>query len=286
MKRMCALFAAFTIAGALIAGTTTASAAGTKAGPAKVKLLKKFDTLNKRYGTIARLVTCPAARSQVLAADRVQAAAVRNPRQASLVKLRAKNVRIRTALLKITRAAGTCNLRVVTTPGEVRVVEAGGAGSPTGPAQSFAGPDGTTRVTVTLPIGTLLNGLHLDLGGLLNGTPLGNIRIVALDQLLGPLCTTPGTACVGIDVDALSTALGRLVGSIPLVGPVLQPLADQVVALLAGGDLGSLLQVTEVAPNVLALTPVGELGTLLALVQALGGSATQSLPIGQLQVIR
>ncbi|MGD9694490.1 MAG: hypothetical protein AB7V42_02385 [Thermoleophilia bacterium] len=303
MKRTSALVAGLMVATALSVGATSAVAAPAKAAPAKAKAVKKakanqtktFTKISKAYNGLLPKVTCPAGATKVAQAKAIRAQALKHPtniKKATLSQLRSKNARNRTALLRLTQGAVACGVSVVTTPGKNTVtVIPGQNGTTVIPATppGTQGPDGTTRVTVTLPLGSLLNGLNLDLGNVLNGTPLPDVlKLVPLDQLQGLL---PGVLQAGVDVPALKSLLTSTINTAlssvpvlgPLVAPVVTPLLNQVLSLLDGGDLSSLFQLTKVGDNVIQLVPTGLLGQLIGTVESvLGvslGNITGDLPL-------
>ena len=105
-----------------------------------------------------------------------------------------------------------------------------------------------------------------------------------VDELTSELCTTAEAACVGLDPTALAGTLTGLVEDLPLLGPIVQPLLDQVLATLGGGELGSLLDVRRISDQVIQLVPEGPLATLLALVGDAVGDLTEPL-IGRIQLV-
>lgn len=76
---------------------------------------------------------------------------------------------------------------------------------------------------------------------------------------------TEGTACVGVDLDALAENLTKAVGVNPLLAPIATPLLNQVLAALGAQDLNSLLEVKRISDTVIQLVPTGTLATLQGL---------------------
>ena len=266
MKRTALMVAGIAMAAALVAGGTTASAAShhkAKVAPAKVTQLQKLSRLDGQFISLTKRVKpCAGSAAQIKAAGAMRKTALKRARKSSVRVLKAKNVKMSKAVLRLAKFAGTCGKPGGTTP----VIVQPGPGA-----------------TVTLP--QLLGSRSIDVASLLDGGILPDtIAAVPLDDLLTSPCVTQGTACVGIDLDALAAALTKIVNDNPLVAPLVTPLLNQVLAALRANDLNSLLTVTRVNDTVIQLVPKGPLATLQALLGSITGGGSVADVIGRLKV--
>jgi hypothetical protein len=266
LKRTILMVAGIAMAAALVVGGTTASATShhkAKVAPAKVTQLQKLSRLDGQFISLTKRVKpCAGSAAQIKTAGTMRKAALKRARKSSVRVLRTKNVKMGKAVLRLAKFAGKCGKPAsTTTPGTVQ-----------------PGPGGTFTTSY------LLDSPRVDVSGLLDGGILPDtINAVPLDELLTSPCVTQGTACVGIDLDALAASLTKVVNDNPLVAPLVTPLLNQVLAALRANDLNSLLSVKRVSDTVIQLVPEGPLATLEALLGSItGGSATDI--IGRLQV--
>jgi hypothetical protein len=269
LKRTTLMVAGIAMAAALVVGGTTASAAThhtAKVAPAKVTQLQKLSRLDGQFISLTKRVRpCTGSAAQIRAAGAMRRTALKRARQSSVRVLKTKNVKMSKAVLRLAKFAGQC-------------------GKPGGTAPVILRPDspGGTSAGLTLP--ELLGSQRLDTASLLDGGILPDtINAVPLDQLLNSPCVTQGTACVGIDLDALAASLTRIVNDNPLVAPLVTPLLNQVLAALRANDLDSLLSVKRVNDTVVQIVPEGPLATLQALLGSVTGGSASGL-IGRLQV--
>lgn len=273
MKRISAVVAGIAVAAAVVVGGTTASAAPAKAGvaPAKVTQLQKLSRLDGQFISLTKRVKpCAGSAAQIKAAGAMRKAALKRARKSSVRVLKRKNVKMSKAVLRLAKFAGKCSAAGSSAP----VIIQPGAGAPGAPGSATAG--------LTLP--QLLNSPPLDVSSLLNGGVLpAVINTVPLDQLLSGQCVTQAAACLGIDPTALASALTNAVNDLPLLGPVLQPLLNQVLAAIAANDLASLLDVQRISDTVIRVVPQGPLATLEGLLGPVVD--TVNAIVGRLQVI-
>jgi hypothetical protein len=265
LKRTTSLVAGIALAAALVVGGSTASAAThhtAKFAPAKVTQLQKLSRLDGQFISLTRRVRpCAGSAAQIKAAGAMRKTALKRARQSSVRVLKTKNVRMSKAVLRLAKFAGQCGKPGGTTPGTVQ-----------------PGPGGT------LSLRELLGSPNVDVASLLDGGVLPDtINAVPLGELLTSPCVTQGTACVGIDLDALAARLTKLVNDNPLVAPLVTPLLNQVLAALRANDLNSLLSVKRVSDTVIQLVPNGPLATLQALLGSVAGGSVTDI-IGRLQV--
>lgn len=279
MSRVRLVAAGLAIVAALGAGTATAAPA-TPAWNTQVSTLMKGDKQFTKLAT--KVAPCAAAAPTVASARKVRAVAVRNWRAASVRGLRAKNVRMRAAVLRLAKAANSCGLAVPANPGAPVVVTPGTGGftttpgTPGAPGAPGAPGGGATSITLDLPIRTVLDGLPIDLTAVLNGGVLPQvIQLVPSTGLTDPVCSTVGTACVGINPATLSSVLTTVTAGVPLVGG----LVTQVVGALTGGDLSGLFTVQRVSDTVVRIVPAGPLATVRALLGSLAGAPTTAVAI-------
>jgi hypothetical protein len=268
LKRTTSLVAGIAMAAALAGGTTASATShhGAKVAPAKVTQLQKLSRLDGQFISLARRVRpCAGSAAQIKSAGTMRTAALKRARKSSVRVLRTKNVRMSRAVLRLARFAGTCD-------------------RPGGTAPVILRPDspGGTSASLTLP--ELLGSPRLDTASLLDGGVLPDtIAAVPLDELLSSPCVTQGSACVGIELDALAASLTKLAGDNPLLAPIVTPLLNRVLAAVGAKDLNSLIRVRRIGDTVIQLVPVGPLARLQALLGSVtGGSATGAL--GRLQV--
>jgi hypothetical protein len=264
VKRTTLMVAGIALAAALVVGGTTASATShhkTRFAPAKVTQLQKLSRLDGQFISLTKRVKpCPGSAGQIKAAGAIRKAALKQARKSSVRVLKAKNVKMSKAVLRLAKFAGKCG-KPGGTPGTVQ-----------------PGPG----ATVTLP--QLLGSRNIDVASLLDGGVLPDtIAAVPLDDLLTSPCATQGTACVGIDLDALAADLTKIVNDNPLVAPLLTPLLNQVLAALRANGLNSLLTVTRVNDTVIQLVPKGPLATLQALLGPITGGSVADI-VGRLKV--
>lgn len=275
MKRTSALVAGLAVAASLVVGGTVASAATTSAvKPAKVTQLTKLSRLDGQYiSLVKRVKPCAGSAAQIKAAGKIRAKALKKARKSSVKVLKRKNVNMSKAVLRLAKFAGKCGVGTSTTP----VVIQPGSGAPGQP-----GAPGSASANLTLP--QLLNSPLLDLSSLLAGAPLPDvISAVPVDDLLSAPCVTQGAACVGIDPNALASTLTDAVNDLPLLGPILQPLLNQVLAAIGADDLASLIDVQRISDTVIQLVPQGPLATLEALLGSVVDTVTDT--VGTLQII-
>ncbi len=279
MSRVRLVAAGLAIVAALGAGTATAAPA-TPAWNTQVSTLMKGDKQFTKLAT--KVAPCAAAAPTVASARKVRAVAVRNWRKASVRGLRAKNVRMRAAVLRLAKAANSCGLAVPANPGAPVVVTPGTGGftttpgTPGAPGAPGAPGGGATSITLDLPIRTVLDGLPIDLTAVLNGGVLPQvIQLVPSTVLTDPVCSTVGTACVGINPATLSSVLTTVTAGVPLVGG----LVTHVVGALTGGDLSGLFTVQRVSDTVVRIVPAGPLATVRALLGSLAGAPTTAVAI-------
>ncbi len=231
--------------------------------------LQKLSRLDGQFIALTKRVKpCAGSAAQIKAAGAMRKAALKRARKSSIRVLKAKNVKMSKAVLRLAKFAGRCGAPGSTTP---VIVQPGAPGAP-----------GSSTTELTLP--QLLNSVPLDVSSLLDGGILPDtISAVPLDQLLSAECVAEGAACLGVDPTALVSALTSAVNDLPLLGPVLQPLLDQVVAAVGADDLASLLDVQRVSDSVVKVVPQGPLATL----EALLGSVVDTVngTVGTLQII-
>jgi hypothetical protein len=255
---------------ALLAGGATAGAAPATTGvaPAKVTQLQKLHRLNGQYISLSRRArACPAGKAALRSSGRARTAALKNARKSSVRALRKRNTRMSRAVLALAKGAGRCRPAARTVTAVAPGGGSGGAGNSTSltVVPSPGAPPGTLSLGLRLP--NIGDAPLIDLSSALEGGVLPNaVEVVSVDGLLSGLCTSPGAACVGIDPAALAGVLTGAVADAPLLGPIARPLLGQVLAALAGGDVGSLLEVRRIGDRVIRLVPAGPLATLLALV--------------------
>ena len=277
MKRTTALVAGIAVAAAVVIGGTTASAAPhaqAKVAPAKVTQLQKLSRLDGQFISLTRRVKpCVGSAAQIKAAGAMRKAALKKARKSSVKVLKRKNVKMSKAVLRLAKFAGKCGAGASTAP----VVIQPGSVTPGQP-----GAPGSASAALTLP--QMLNSVPLDVSTLLDGGILPDvINAVPLDQLLSGECVAEAAACLGIDPTALVSALTDAVNDLPLLGPVLQPLLNQVLAAINANDLASLLEVQRISDTVLRVVPQGPLATLEALLGPVVDTVTAT--VGRLQVI-
>jgi hypothetical protein len=245
----------------------TASAAPAKAPPAKVKLVRQISKLDGQFHSLrARVRKCAPARTDLRVAQRQRNAAAGGATvRRTTANLKARRALMAASVVRLSRAAKACGAS--TTPAVATV-------------DAVPGPTAGTAM-VLLP--DLLGGVSLEVAPLLGGLPLGDVlQVVDVDQLVGPLCQSPGVSCVGIDGGDLLQAVRRL-----LAADLLASLLDldvagtlaTVRALLGAGDLTRLVRVERVSDTVLRLVPVGALADLAAL------PAVPALPVGIIDVL-
>lgn len=280
MSRVRLVAAGLAVVAALGAGTASAAPA-TPAWNTQVSTLMKGDKQFTKLAT--KVAPCAAAAPTVASARKVRAVAVRNWRAASVRGLRAKNVRMRAAVLRLAKAANSCGLAVPANPGGPVVVTPGTGGFTTTPglpgspgAPGAPGGGGATSITLDLPIRTILDGLPIDLTAVLNGGVLPQvIQLVPSTGLTDPVCSTVGTACIGVNPATLSSVLTTVTAGVPLVGG----LVTQVVGALTGGNLSGILTVQRVSDTVVRIVPAGPLATVRALLGSLAGAPTTAVAI-------
>lgn len=257
------------VTAALIATSATAVAAPAKraAKPSsqQITLVRQISKLDGQYTSLRKRVrTCATARTDLRVADRQRRAAKRSATVRRPVRvLRAKRVRMAAAVLRLNRRARLCaTARRPVTP-VVAAVPAGAG-------------------TAQLRMPDVVTGASLDLGSILGSLPLGDVvRVVDVLDLDGVLCSTAGVTCIGVDGALLRQALDRLLSrnlvtsllSLDLPGTI-----AAVQALLAGGDVASLIGAEAVGGSVLRLVPLGPLAQLA------GVGVIPDLPIGAIRV--
>ena len=269
MKRTTSLVAGIALATALAVGGATATATshhGAKVAPAKVTQLQKLSRLDGQFISLTKRVRpCAGSAAQIKTAGAMRKTALKKARASSVRVLKAKNLKMSKAVLRLAKFAGQC-------------------GKPGGTQPVMLQPNapGSTSANLTLP--QLIGSPKLDTASLLDGGVLPDtINAVPLDELLSSACVTQGTACVGIDLDALAAGLTKIVNDNPLVAPLVTPLLNQVLAALRANDLNSLLSVTRVNDTVIQLVPKGPLATLQALLGSVTGGSVSDI-VGRLQV--
>jgi hypothetical protein len=268
------MVAGIAMAAALVAGGTTASATShrkARVAPAKVTQLQKLSRLDGQFISLTKRVKpCAGSAAQIKAAGAMRKAALKRARKSSVRVLKTKNVKMSKAVLRLAKFAGKCGTSGSSTP----VIIQPGAGSP--------GAPGSASAELTLP--QLINSVPLDVSPLLDGGILPDvINAVPLYQLLSAECVSQGAACLGIDPNALASSLTEAVNDLPLLGPVLQPLLNQVLAAIGANDLASLIDVQRISDTVIRVVPQGPLATLEALLGPVVDSVTTT--VGKLQII-
>jgi hypothetical protein len=228
------------------------------ASPAKVIQLKRVAKLNGQFVSLSKRVRpCAAARADLRAATAQRAKANRGASRASVAALKAKRRTLSKAVVRLSRAAKRC---AVTGAGGslTRVIPgAGGSGSPS-----------TLSADVRLP--DALNGTTLDLSRALPGRIApSELIVVDVGDLTDARCTPRTVVCLGVDTAALGRAVASLLGANPglvdLLGIDVGAVTSRIGALLAGGDLGSLLSVVPVGDGLFQLVPAGPLAELAGL---------------------
>jgi hypothetical protein len=231
------------------------------ASPAKVIQLKRVAKLNGQFVSLSKRVRpCAAARADLRAATAQRAKANRGASRASVAALKAKRRTLSKAVVRLSRAAKRC---AVTGAGGslTRVIpgagSAGGSGSPS-----------TLSADVRLP--DALNGTTLDLSRALPGRIApSELIVVDVGDLTDARCTPRTVVCLGVDTAALGRAVASLLGANPglvdLLGIDVGAVTSRIGALLAGGDLGSLLSVVPVGDGLFQLVPAGPLAELAGL---------------------
>jgi hypothetical protein len=277
LRRTATWVAGAAVLAALIAGSATASAApqasAAKASPAKVTQLTKLSRLNGQYISLAKRVKkCPASTAVLRSTGKQRNAALKKARRSSVRVLRAKNKRLSKAVLALARFEGRCPPQIRT----INTVSPGAAQTPPG------SPPGSVSFGLSTP--AALNSPLVDMSSALDGAALpDDVGLVPLDELTSPICSTVGAVCVGIDPDALVTTLEELVASAPALGPITNPLLDQVTALLEAGDIDPLFEVRRISDTVIQLVPQGPLATLAALLDDVIAQASDT--VGRIQVM-
>ncbi|MEQ9114628.1 MAG: hypothetical protein RID94_10305, partial [Miltoncostaeaceae bacterium] len=134
-------------------------------------------------------------------------------------------------------------------------------------------PPAPSAVQSLLAPGGVMAALPIDLSGTLGSTLPAVIQIVPLSDLTGLACQATGVLCVGLDPAAIGTTLSEIVGSVPLLGAILQPLLSPVLAILngPGADPATLFTAVDLGGGVLQLVPTGTLASLLSTVGILVG---------------
>jgi hypothetical protein len=277
LKRTTLIVAGIALAAALVVGGTTASATShhnARIAPAKVTQLHKLSRLNGQFVSLVRRVKpCAGSAAQIKAAGAIRKAALKKARKSSVRVLKAKNVKMSKAVLRLAKFAGKCGAPGSRPP----VVVQPGTGSPGAP-----GAPGSAFANLALP--DLINSVPMDVSPLLGGGILPDtINAVPLDQLLSGQCVTQGAACLGIDPTALAASLTDAVNELPLLGPILNPLLNQVLAAIGANDLASLIDVQRISDTVIKLVPQGPLATLEALLGPVVDTVTTT--VGKLQII-
>jgi hypothetical protein len=267
LKRTSALAVGIVVAASLVVGGTSGSAARHQANvtPAKVTQLQRLSRLDGQFVSLAKRVKpCAGSAAQIKAAGTMRKAALKRARKSSVRVLKAKNVKMSKAVLRLAKFAGKCGV-------------SGGSA----PIVVQPGAPGSSSTLLTFP--ELMNSRQVDVASLLDGGILPDtISAVPLDELASGACVTEGTACLGIDANALTKSLTDAVHDAPLLGPITTPLLNQVIAALGADDLDSLLDVNRVSDTVIQLVPKGPLATLQALLDTVRSSATDA--IGRLQL--
>ncbi|WP_217912950.1 hypothetical protein [Miltoncostaea marina] len=267
-RPLTAVVAAAVAATLIATGATAATAAPTPAKPSsqQITLVRQISKLDGQYTSLRKRVrTCATARSDLRVADRQRRAAKRSATVRRPVRvLRAKRVKMAAAVLRLNRRARLCaTARRPVTP----VV------------QAVPGAAGTAQLRMP----DVVTGASLDLGSIIGSVPLGDVvRIVDVLDLDGVLCSTTGVTCVGVDGALLRQALNRLLSqnlvtsllSLDLPGTI-----AAVQALLAGGDVTSLLRAEVIDGSVLRLIPLGPLAQLA------GVGVIPDLPVGAIRVV-
>jgi hypothetical protein len=277
LKRTTLMVAGIALAAALVVGGTTASATShhnARIAPAKVTQLHKLSRLDGQFVSLVRRVKpCAGSAAQIKAAGAIRKAALKKARKSSVRVLKAKNVKMSKAVLRLAKFAGKCGAPGSRPP----VVVQPGTGSPGAP-----GAPGSAFANLALP--DLINSVPMDVSPLLGGGILPDtINAVPLDQLLSGQCVTQGAACLGIDPTALAASLTDAVNELPLLGPILNPLLNQVLAAIGTNDLASLIHVQRISDTVIKLVPQGPLATLEALLGPVVDTVTTT--VGKLQII-
>lgn len=264
-RRLAATIALAVAATMLVSLPSLASAKPAPARSVKVSLVRQISKLDGQYHSLRnRVKTCPSAATDLRVAARQRTAALRGSSiHRSLANLRLRRARMAAAVVRLGRAAKSC------------------AVAPGVTATSTALP-GPTPGTALVMLPDLLGGVSLDVGPLLQGLPLGDLKLVDVAQLTGPLCASPGASCVGIDAADLLAGVHQLLGAnlvASLLNLDLPATLASVRALLGADDLSGLLRVDRVSDTVVRLVPIGPLADLAAL----PGAA--AVPIGLIDLI-
>lgn len=251
----------------LVAAAAPAPAAPARQLPAKLTLVKQIVKLDGQYQSLQRRVqACASATRErrVAARQRANARPGATVRR-SLANLQVRRARMAAAVVRLARAAKVC----ATAP------------TATATATSNAVP-GPTAGTAAVLLPDLLGGVSLSVGNLTGGLPLGElVTLVDVDQLAGPICTSPGVSCVGIDTAALDAALARVTNAAllsDLLDLDLGGTLGSVTALLDAGRLSGLIGVERVSDTVIRLVPLGPLAELTML------PAIPAVPVGAIDL--
>jgi hypothetical protein len=254
---------ALAAAAALLVSLPAGAAAKPAAiAPTKVQLVRQISKLDGQFHALRnRVKKCTSAQTDLRVAQRQRNAAVAGAsvnRTKSALKVR--RARMAAAVVRLARAAKTCATSVTATGASVDAVP------------------GPTPGTALVLLPDLLGGVQVNIAPLTDGVPLGDVlRLVDIDQLTGPLCVGQGVSCIGIDGNALTQAVGRILGA-NLVASLLNLDVGGTLAtlraLLGAGDLTGLVQVERVSDTVFRLVPVGPLANLAGL------PGVPALPVG------
>ena len=301
-------FAAPTSTAAAKAAQARAAAAVRRAKAAQFQRLR---ALNTQYVKLQRAARgCARATTTLTATNRIRTVALRGAStRNSVAQLRARQTRLTAAVVRLARATGGCTIPggvvVPITPAPGTVVTTPPAGSPGAPgtpstpgtpgAPGAPGAPGSpgapgapgTQTQVQLPAVSILGGVPIDLSSVLGTTLPGVLKVVPLSQLTDTVCQVTGVVCVGVNPADLVTTLNGVVGSVPVLGPLLlQSLKPLVTSLLANpADISQLFN-ANLVNGVLTLVPTGLLGTVLATVNSLLGPVGGNSPLGVRQILQ
>jgi hypothetical protein len=243
---------------AAVAAPDTGLGAARAASPAKVIQLKRVAKLNGQFVSLSKRVRhCAAARADLRAATAQRAKANRGASRASVAALKAKRRTLSKAVVRLSRAAKRCAV-------------AGGGGNLTRVIAGAGGAGGPSTLSADVRMPDVLNGTTLDLRRALpRGIAPGDLVVVDIGDLTDAGCTPRTVVCLGVDTAALGRAVASLLGANPglvdLLGIDVGDVTSRIGALLAGGDLGSLLSVVPVGDGLFQLVPAGPLADLAGL---------------------
>lgn len=277
------------VATALVAAPVASAKA--KPNPSRTSLVKAVNTAS---GQAAKLIkasrACPSAARQRTLTNKVRIAQRKGLAKAGPTSLRLRQLRISVHTRRLAVAIARCS-GAAGTPGSRDLGSgANGANGSNGANGTNGGSGGNgAQGAQGAPIGLDALGSVLNATGLLDGGVLPGVIPVVDAASLGvdPACIVAGSACVGVDSGALTSALTGAVGQatqqVPVLAGVLDPLLAQVQSTLAATGPDSLLTVERASDSSLVVNAVPG-SSLQSLLNLLG--VTGNLPSGPIATVQ